>query len=123
MTENLHDVTNERVISCEGGKLAVEFKIPASSDFFDGHFPSYKLLPAVGQFELVTRFSEKYLHTKRCIQRIKRMKFTAMIRPETELLLEVTLHPEKNTASFVLSDAKTKALYSSGSFEAAEKSA
>ena len=41
MTENLHDVTDEHVISCEGGKLAVEFKIPASSDFFDGHFPSY----------------------------------------------------------------------------------
>ena len=119
MSENLHGIKDERVILCEGGKLAVEFVITESSDFFDGHFPQYKLLPAVGQFELITRYASKYLHTERCVQRIKRMKFVSMIRPETQLHLEVTVHPEKNSSSFVLSDAKSGAMYSTGSFETA----
>ena len=57
---NLHDIKDEQIISKEEGKVVLEFVIPASSDFFDGHFPEYKLLPAVAQFEVVTRFSRKY---------------------------------------------------------------
>ena len=56
MSENLHDIVDEKVLSQSGDSAEIEFFIPASSDFFDGHFPEFKLLPAVAQFEIITRF-------------------------------------------------------------------
>ena len=85
---NLHDIKDEQIISKEEGKVVLEFVIPASSDFFDGHFPEYKLLPAVAQFEVVTRFSRKYFGTQRWVPSIKRIKFSAPIRPDTKIHLE-----------------------------------
>ena len=50
MNFNDHDIRDEKVVSREENAVVLEFVIPASSDFFDGHFPQYKLLPAVAQF-------------------------------------------------------------------------
>ena len=72
---NLHDIVNEEVVSKEENQISLEFVIPASSDFFDGHFPEYKLLPAVAQFEVGTRYSKKYFGTQRWVPSIKRIKF------------------------------------------------
>ena len=53
----MHGVENEKIVEKTENAIALEFIIPESSDFFDGHFPEFKLLPAVAQFEIVTRFS------------------------------------------------------------------
>lgn len=114
---NLHDIVNEKVVSKEDGKICLEFVIPASSDFFDGHFPEYKLLPAVAQFEVVTRFSKKYFGTARWVPSIKRIKFSAPIRPDTTILMELKYNSEKSLVTFNLSDAKEEGkVYSSGTF-------
>lgn len=114
---NLHDIKDEQIISKEEGKVVLEFVIPASSDFFDGHFPEYKLLPAVAQFEVVTRFSRKYFGTQRCVPSIKRIKFSAPIRPDTKIHLELTYKAEKQSVTFNLSDANVEGkVYSSGTF-------
>lgn len=114
---NLHDIKDEQIISKEEGKVALEFVIPASSDFFDGHFPEYKLLPAVAQFEVVTRFSRKYFGTQRWVPSIKRIKFSAPIRPDTKIHLELTYKAEKQSVTFNLSDANVEGkVYSSGTF-------
>ena len=114
---NLHDIKDEQIISKEEGKVVLEFVIPASSDFFDGHFPEYKLLPAVAQFEVVTRFSRKYFGTQRWVQSIKRIKFSAPIRPDTKIHLELTYKAEKQSVTFNLSDANVEGkVYSSGTF-------
>lgn len=119
MKENLHDIVNENVISNEDGKVVLEFVIPITSDFFDGHFPEYKLLPAVAQFEVVTRFSKKYLGTQRYVPSIKRIKFSAPIRPDTKIHLELKRNAAKGTVSFNMSDANVEGkVYSSGSFSA-----
>ena len=102
---NLHDIKDEQIISKEEGKVVLEFVIPASSDFFDGHFPEYKLLPAVAQFEVVTRFSRKYFGTQRWVPSIKRIKFSAPIRPDTKIHLELTYKAEKQSVTFNLCDA------------------
>ena len=52
MNFNDHDIRDEVVVSREENAIALEFVIPASSDFYDGHFPQYKLLPAVAQFDV-----------------------------------------------------------------------
>ena len=114
---NLHDIKDEQIISKEEGKVVLEFVIPASSDFFDGHFPEYKLLPAVAQFEVVTRFSRKYFSTQRWVPSIKRIKFSAPIRPDTRIHLELTYKAEKQSVTFNLSDANVEGkVYSSGTF-------
>ncbi len=114
---NLHDIKDEQIISKEEGKVVLEFVIPASSDFFDGHFPEYKLLPAVAQFEVVTRFSRKYFGTQRWVPSIKRIKFSAPIRPDTKIHLELTYKAEKQSVTFNLSDANVEGkVYSSGTF-------
>ena len=114
---NLHDIKDEQIISKEEGRVVLEFVIPASSDFFDGHFPEYKLLPAVAQFEVVTRFSRKYFGTQRWVPSIKRIKFSAPIRPDTKIHLELTYKAEKQSVTFNLSDANVEGkVYSSGTF-------
>lgn len=116
---NLHDIINEQIISKEDDKISLEFVIPGTSDFFDGHFPEYKLLPAVAQFEVVTRFSRKYFGTQRFVPSIKRIKFSAPIRPDTKIHLDLTRNVAKGTVTFNMQDANVEGkVYSSGTFNA-----
>ena len=122
MNFNDHDIRDEVVISKDDCAVTLEFVIPASSDFFDGHFPEYKLLPAVAQFEIITRFSKKYFKTQRYVPTIKRMKFSAPIKPDTLIKLELTYKKEKGLVSFTMGDAKVEGkVYSTGSFSALEE--
>ena len=114
---NNHDIVNEEVISKDENSVVLEFVIPVTSDFFDGHFPEYKLLPAVAQFEVITRFSRKYFGTQRYVPNIKGIKFSAPIRPDTKIHLELTYKKEKGTVTFNMADANVEGkVYSSGTF-------
>ena len=116
MNFNNHDITDEQILNQSENQIALEFVIPASCDFFDGHFPEYKLLPAVAQFEIITRFSRKYFGTQRYVPNIKRIKFSAPIRPDTKIHLELTYKKEKGTVTFNMADACVEGkVYSSGS--------
>lgn len=117
MNFNDHDIKDEIVISKEENSVVLEFVIPATCDFFDGHFPQYKLLPAVAQFEVITRFSRKYFGTQRYVPNIKRIKFSAPIKPDTKIHLELTYKKDKGSVTFNMSDANVEGkVYSSGSF-------
>lgn len=114
---NLHDVKDEKILEQSENKVALEFVIPATSDFFDGHFPEFKLLPAVAQFEIITRFSKKYFKTQRYIPNIKRIKFSNPILPDSKLRLDLEYKTEKGVVSFNMADAdNAEHIYSSGSF-------
>ena len=122
MNFNDHDIHDEQVITREENAVTLEFVIPATSDFFDGHFPQYKLLPAVAQFEIITRFSRKYFGTQRYVPTIKRIKFSAPIKPGTKIHLELTYKKEKSTVTFNMADAQVEGkVYSSGSFNVLEE--
>lgn len=117
MAQNVHDITNEKVLLREDNKISLEFIIPATSDFFDGHFPEFKLLPAVAQFEVITRFSRKYFGTQRYIPNIKRIKFSAPILPDSKIKLDLEHKVEKGTVTFNMADSdNAEHVYSSGSF-------
>ncbi len=117
MSQNLHDIKDEKVVSKEENKVSLEFVIPSTSDFFDGHFPEFKLLPAVAQFEVITRFSRKYFGTQRYVPNIKRIKFSAPILPDSKIKLDLEYKVEKGTVSFNMADSTDSAhVYSSGSF-------
>ena len=117
MDFNDHDIKDEVILSKEENSVVLEFVIPATCDFFDGHFPQYKLQPAVAQFEIITRFSRKYLSTQRYVPNIKRIKFSAPIKPDTKIHLELTYKKDKGSVTFNMSDANVEGkVYSSGSF-------
>lgn len=111
-----HGVKNEIVNVSSENHLEIAFSVPSESDFFDGHFPDFKLLPAVAQLEIVTRFSKKYFGTGHGVENIRRMKFSSPILPDTNLILTLDIVPEKNQVAFEISDAKDKRLYSCGAF-------
>lgn len=124
MQTNDHAIKDERVISRTDNSVELEFVIPLASDFFDGHFPEYKLLPAVAQFEVITRFSRKYFGTQRYVPNIKRIKFSAPIRPDTKIRLELTFKKEKMLVSFNMMDADVEGkIYSSGTFSVLDDAA
>lgn len=124
MQTNDHAIKDERVISRTDNSVELEFVIPLASDFFDGHFPEYKLLPAVAQFEVITRFSRKYFVTQRYVPNIKRIKFSAPIRPDTKIRLELTFKKEKMLVSFNMMDADVEGkIYSSGTFNVLDDAA
>jgi len=102
----------EKIIERTDNSVSLEFVIPDSSPYFDGHFPEFHLLPAVAQAELVIRFAARYLGTGITIAEIKRVKFTNFIRPGTSLLLKLTKN-EKNI-SFTLSSPGGETVYSLG---------
>ena len=117
METNLHSIDNEIVISKEENRVVIEFVIPLESDFYNGHFPEYKLLPAVAQIDLTNRFAKKYFGTPRYITHIKRAKFSNPIRPDTKIRLDMTFKREKQIISFTMSDAaKEDKVYCTGSF-------
>ncbi len=117
MTQNLHGIVDEKIVEKKENSVSLEFSIPESSDFFDGHFPEFKLLPAVAQFEVVTRFSRKYFNTQRYVPAIKRIKFSNPIRPDTNVHLDLEYRAEKSSVNFSMQDADIEGkLYSSGSF-------
>lgn len=116
MDENSHSVENEKIAERAENSVKLEFTIPAESDFFDGHFPEFKLLPAVAQFEIVTRFAKKYLGTERAVTKINRIKFSAPIRPGAVCALSMERNSAKNSVTYSLCDANSKKAYSSGTF-------
>ena len=117
MTQNLHGIVDEKIVEKKENSVSLEFSIPESSDFFDGHFPEFKLLPAVAQFEVVTRFSRKYFNTQRYVPAIKRIKFSNPIRPDTNVHLNLEYRAEKSSVNFSMQDADIEGkVYSSGSF-------
>ena len=117
MTQNLHSIVDEKIVEKKENSVSLEFSIPESSDFFDGHFPEFKLLPAVAQFEVVTRFSRKYFNTQRYVPAIKRIKFSNPIRPDTNVHLDLEYRAEKSSVNFSMQDADIEGkVYSSGSF-------
>ena len=122
MNFNDHNIKDEQIVSREENAITLEFVIPATCDFFDGHFPQYKLLPAVAQFEVITRFSRKYFGTQRYVPNIKRIKFSAPIKPDTRIRLELTYKKEKGSVTFNMADAQVEGkVYSSGSFAVLEE--
>lgn len=122
MEKDLHGIVIEEEILKENRHVILKLNINEESDFFDGHFPQFKLLPAVAQFEIVTRLAGIYFGTKRFVPNIRRIKFSSPILPGTAALLEMKYDSAKPALTFTISDfTLQKMVYSTGTFEVAEK--
>lgn len=121
MCANLHSIQNERIVSQSSDaqsktkSVCLEVFISPESDFFDGHFPAFKLFPAVAQIYLVDRFAKKYLGLEGFAKEIKRVKFPSPVMPGATVLLSLEQDLLSGTLSFSICDSVQKdKVYSSG---------
>ena len=104
----------ETVIEKTENSVSLQFSVPDSCLYFDGHFPGFPIFPAVAQMEFVTRFASRYLGTGIAVSQIKRLKFVNLIQPNTQLLLKI--EKNKDNISFNLTSPNGATVYSLGTF-------
>jgi len=72
----------------EGGAEA-RVHVPADCLFFEGHFPGDPILPGVAQVVLVTSVLRRVVEGPVRVASIRRVKFTAPVRPGMDLVLRL----------------------------------
>ena len=105
----------EKIIEKNENSVIFDVFIGADCDYFDGHFPEKKLLPAVAQFAIVSKAAEKHFAPSGFVKSIKRMKFQAPIFPDSTVRFSMKKDADKIAFSLFDSFDETK-IFSSGSF-------
>jgi acyl-coenzyme A synthetase/AMP-(fatty) acid ligase/uncharacterized membrane protein/3-hydroxymyristoyl/3-hydroxydecanoyl-(acyl carrier protein) dehydratase len=82
----------------------VEFSVPGTCPYFDGHFQEFPILPAAAQFELVCACAGM-LVPGFTVTGSRRTKFSRMIGPGADLRLEINIDRETKTLRFTLTTA------------------
>ena len=101
-------------VNVQGNTATIEMEVPSTSDFFDGHFDSFKLLPAVVQVNLVMNLAHKHLGSPLTMHKIQRTKFMSPILPDTKVILEISYDKETGRIAFDFRNAEGKK-FSNGS--------
>ncbi len=118
--ENIHGIPAETVMlrreNDKNLEVELEVFIPGTSDYFDGHFPDFKLLPAVAQIDLVAHFAQRYFGTKLSAPDINRLKFSDKLLPDSTVVFKLKYDGEKSKVTFEISDFTASKVYSSGSY-------
>ena len=112
----IHGIGEEEVIEKTESSVSLRVKIPAESDYFDGHFPAFKLLPAVAQIDVLAHYAQKYFGLPLSTPSIKRFKFSGKILPDTVVIFSISYDKEKGRVTFEVTDASDGKSYSSGSY-------
>ena len=112
----IHKIPPEEILAQSESEISLKVKISAESDYFDGHFPDFKLLPAVAQIDLLAHYAQKYFGLPLSTPNIKRFKFSDKILPDTTVIFKISFDKEKNRVSFEVSDVADGRSYSSGSY-------
>lgn len=84
----------------EPGMVTLRLMFPETSDFYNGHFPAFKLLPAVAQVDMTVMLANALFGTPRVLQRIQRTKFSYPVLPDTPVNLEMTYKAETGKVLF-----------------------
>ena len=113
----LRGLSPVRVAARSETAVTLEFAVLPESDYFNEHFPSLRILPAVAQFELAVRFAARYLGTGLDARRAKRLKFSSLVRPGVPLRLELSKSGDRpRVVTFSFSSPESDTVYSSGAF-------
>jgi len=104
-----------KIISRTEKSVALEFSVPDTSPYFDGHFPEFSILPAVAQVDLILHFASLYLETGIVLSEIRRIKFSNLIRPYAPLLLNLEIN--NAIISFKISSPDSEIVYSLGTLQ------
>lgn len=83
-----------------------------NSEYFDGHFDEFAVLPGVVQINYVMLCAEEYFGITPDISGITKLKFTKIIQPDMDIFLKIEYIEDsgKITFKYFMDDA----IYSSG---------
>lgn len=110
----MNKTSEARIINKTDSSVILEFFVPSTSDFFDGHFPGFPVLPAVAQIDIIMRYVSNFFGVGVGLSQIKRIKFNGLILPNTPLVLN--LERNGNTVSFRMNSPDGETAYSAGTF-------
>lgn len=108
-------------VTVSGDAVTVSFIPEATSVFFDGHFPEYRLLPGVVQCDLAMRFCAEHLGSALAITGIPRMKFKKPIEPGECVVFSGSFDRDRARITFSFRDAASGASFSEGTIVLGEQ--
>ena len=109
----MNKMIGEKCLEKTETSVILEFSVPKTSDYFNGHFPGFPILPAVAQVDIVMRYVSEFFKIGVGLSEIKRIKFSSLIRPDMTLVLN--LEKKENVISFKMNSPDGKTVYSAGS--------
>jgi 3-hydroxymyristoyl/3-hydroxydecanoyl-(acyl carrier protein) dehydratase len=85
------DPTRPEVLDVVAGPTALKLKlyVPATLQWFRGHFPEQPILPGVVQLAWAMGFARERFALDPAVEKIVELKFLRVIRPGAELELEL----------------------------------
>ena len=99
----------------EPGALTAKLLFPATSDYYDGHFPEFKLLPAVVQVDMVLRLARNFLEAPKELSKMNRTRFANPILPDVPVMVKITYDADAGKVTFAYTSEDGETSYSNGS--------
>ena len=99
----------------EPGALTAKLLFPATSDYYDGHFPEFKLLPAVVQVDMVLRLARNFLEVPKELSKMNRTRFANPILPDVPVLVKITYDADAGKVTFAYTSEDGEISFSNGS--------
>ena len=99
----------------EPGVLTAKLLFPATSDYFDGHFPDFKLLPAVVQVDMVLRLARNFLDVPKNLSKMNRTRFANPILPDVPVMVKISYDADAGKVTFAFTSVDGETSYSNGS--------
>ena len=100
-------------IDLEGGTIRISSTLPERSPVFDGHFPSFPILPGVLMLEMMNQAAGYMLYRRFKRERfvflggVKRAKFRRMVKPGTRC--EISGRIAHDGSGFYIAETSLKA--------------
>jgi len=80
----------------EDNEIRADIQVPATSSWFDGHFPEEPILPGLAQIGMVFDIIRKVSGIELTVSSVSRVRFKRMVRPDDHL--EIIAAPLKKDA-------------------------
>lgn len=97
-----------------GDSFELEMCFPAECPYFEGHFPTRKILPAVAQIDIVMRLASQRLGASLALAGIPRVKFQKPMSPFVAYVLAVRRNASAGSLEFSFKEHVTGVVCSSG---------
>jgi 3-hydroxymyristoyl/3-hydroxydecanoyl-(acyl carrier protein) dehydratase len=82
------------------GRVCLQFVVPASLDYFQGHFPAVALLPGVVQTGWAIQLARRELGITGDFRALAGVKFMRVIQPGDSVALELGCSDDRRELSF-----------------------
>jgi acyl-coenzyme A synthetase/AMP-(fatty) acid ligase/3-hydroxymyristoyl/3-hydroxydecanoyl-(acyl carrier protein) dehydratase len=105
-----------------GERARLELRFPEDCPYFEGHFPSFKILPAVAQIDIVVRIAAERFGSTTEMLGMPRIKFQKPIRPGADYGLTLDYDPARGRIGFEYVELATGESCSSGKLDMGARS-